>query len=207
MSAPAKAIPARNRDVPGVKMRINLLGASGAGVSTLGRALAARLSVPHWDSDDFYHAPSDPPFQVQRTPHERCELLTQACPANGAWVLSGGVVGWEPVPRLGVTHLVFVLTPTTIRLERLRQRERERFGERVLAGGDMFEIHQDFIAWAARYDAGDVDGKTRARHEEYLRTQRMPVIRCNGDLPIADNVAALLTWLGMASGVSSEGEV
>jgi adenylate kinase family enzyme len=40
--------------------RIHLMGASGSGVTTLGRALAARLALPHHDSDDYFWLPTAP---------------------------------------------------------------------------------------------------------------------------------------------------
>ena len=41
--------------------RIHILGASGSGTTTLGRALAARLQCPHFDTDDCFWLPTDPP--------------------------------------------------------------------------------------------------------------------------------------------------
>ena len=36
------------------------MGASGAGVSTLGRALAGALALPHHDTDDYFWLPTIP---------------------------------------------------------------------------------------------------------------------------------------------------
>ncbi|MCY1465501.1 hypothetical protein D9M71_836530 [compost metagenome] len=58
-----------------VNKRIYISGASGAGVSTLGAALADRLRVPHIDVDDYYWYPTDPPFEKSRPPEERLVLL------------------------------------------------------------------------------------------------------------------------------------
>ena len=58
--------------------RIYISGASGAGVSTLGAALAHRLRVPHVDVDDYYWYLTDPPFGKSRPPEERLVLLKQA---------------------------------------------------------------------------------------------------------------------------------
>jgi cytidylate kinase len=41
-------------------MKLHILGASGSGVSTLGRELATRLNVPYFDADDFYWEKSYP---------------------------------------------------------------------------------------------------------------------------------------------------
>ena len=47
-------------------LRIYLTGAAGAGVTTLGRALASTLQLPHFDVDDYYWYPSDPPYKIGR---------------------------------------------------------------------------------------------------------------------------------------------
>jgi hypothetical protein len=41
-------------------MRLHIFGASGSGVTTTGQALAARMNLPYFDSDDYYHIMSDP---------------------------------------------------------------------------------------------------------------------------------------------------
>ena len=48
--------------------RIHIMGASGAGVTTLGRALADTLGLPHHDTDDYYWRPTDPPYPGNAQP-------------------------------------------------------------------------------------------------------------------------------------------
>src|SRR5438128_874343 len=45
--------------------RLHILGASGSGTTTLGRALAEGLQCPHFDTDDYFWLPTDPPFTQQ----------------------------------------------------------------------------------------------------------------------------------------------
>jgi hypothetical protein len=61
-----------------------LIGASGSGTIALGTALAARLSVPHWDADTFFWLPTDPPFTITRPRTERLALLQQELPVTGS---------------------------------------------------------------------------------------------------------------------------
>ena len=176
-------------------IRLNVLGASGSGTSTVGRALASKLSIPHFECDDYFHGPSDPPFQNPRSARERAELIERDLQHAPSWVLSGGIAGWEPEPRLEFTHIVFLYVPVKLRLERLRQRESERFGERIEPEGDMFQIHQDFLEWSSRYDAGDVEGKTLAVHTAYLAEQTCPVYEFGGEKSVNDIVEATLELL------------
>lgn len=156
--------------------RINVVGASGSGATTTGKALAQALKLPYFDGDDFYHGPSNPPFQNPRPPVERHAMIMAELDPAPSWVLGGGLVGWDPYPELGLTCIVFLWIPLELRLERLVAREKERFGERIEKGGDMYDTHREFVLWASRYDIGDVEGKTLARHEAWMAQQPCPVI-------------------------------
>jgi len=59
-----------------VARRVHILGASGAGPTTLAQALAARLGCPHYDVDDYFWLPSDPPFQHIRDREARRAMLS-----------------------------------------------------------------------------------------------------------------------------------
>jgi adenylate kinase family enzyme len=173
-------------------IRINVIGGSGSGTSTLGRALATALAIPHFDSDDYFHAPSDPPFQKPRDVEERLELICRDLRPDQNWVLSGGIVGWLPCPRLDFTFIVFLYVPTPVRIERLRFREWARFGSRIEEGGDMHDTHREFIEWASRYDEGDIEGKTLTRHEAFLREQQCNVLEYRGVRTLPEITASVL---------------
>lgn len=129
--------------------RILILGASGAGTSTLGRAVASTLAVPHFDVDDFFWLPTDPPFTARRESDERLALLVAALSAHPGWVLAGSILKWgDPlVPRIDL--VVYLTIDAGVRMNRLRRRERQRYGTRIEPGGDMADLHQAFLTWAA----------------------------------------------------------
>ncbi|NWC95066.1 MULTISPECIES: AAA family ATPase [unclassified Pseudomonas] len=174
-----------------MSQRIYISGASGAGVTTLGGALADRLHLPHVDVDDYYWYPTDPPFEQSRPPEERVVLLSQAL-ADSPWVLSGSMDGWgaEVIQNAGL--VVFIETPTAQRIERLKLRESQRFGPRILSGGDMHENHQKFLIWAESYEVGNRAGRSRPRHERWLKQLTTPFIRLNGEIPVAAMVTLVV---------------
>jgi adenylate kinase family enzyme len=136
--------------------RIHILGASGSGTTTLGRALAERLQCSHFDTDDYFWLSTDPPYTQQRERPERQQLLMDNLMAQDAWVLSGSLCGWGDVAIPLFELVVFLSIPEDIRMECLRRREHARFGARILPGGDMYEQSQAFLAWAASYDDVDI---------------------------------------------------
>lgn len=171
--------------------RIYLTGASCAGVTTLGRGLATHLSVPHLDVDDYFWMPTDPPFTTKRPPDDRVRLIAAAM-GSGGWVLSGSLDGWGDALADAATLIVFVVTPTPIRMQRLHTRERERFGARVEPGGDMHAIHVAFRDWASQYDVPDFARRSRARHEAWLERRQTPVVRVDGTKAVAELVGEVL---------------
>lgn len=165
------------------RRRVHILGASGCGVSTLGRAVSRVKGWPYYDTDDFYWQPTDPPFRVKRPPSERLEHLLDVASPSGAWVIGGALDGWGDPLIERFELVVFLDAPTAVRLLRLRERERRRFGERIAADGDMHEHHAKFLAWAASYDdpAPTHDGRSRAKHEAWLSGISTAVIRVDAN--------------------------
>ena len=156
------------------------MGASGAGVSSLGRALADALGNSHHDTDDYFWRPTNPPYIEQRNVEERLRLMREVFLERSDWVLSGSLDGWgDPIiPYLDL--VVFIYTPAEIRLERLRAREFKRFGADAAPGGSIHKEVMEFIEWASHYDDGTREGRNLARHQEWLKKLPCPVIRLDG---------------------------
>lgn len=176
--------------------RINIIGASGVGKTTLGRALAARLAVPFFDADDYFHVPTDPPYREQRTPEERRSLLERDLGPLDSWVLAGGAGTWTPAPALRYTLHVFLWLPAELRIARIRERERALYRDRILPGGDMAADHQEFMDWTHGYDASTSEGtNTLAHHEALFQRADCPVLRLTEPMSTEDAVARALSIL------------
>jgi adenylate kinase family enzyme len=177
--------------------RVHILGASGSGTTTLGRAVARRLGCPHFDTDDYFWLPTDPPFEQIRDREERRAMLEADLARHDAWVLSGSLCGWGDVfiPRFDL--VVFMWVPHAWRMARLRERERARYGETAIApGGPLHEKCEKFLAWCESYDHGTPLERSRRMHEEWLATLPCSVLRLAGPRPIPEHVARVLQHLG-----------
>jgi adenylate kinase family enzyme len=100
--------------------RIHIMGASGAGVSSLGRALAGALALPHHDTDDYFWLPTIPPYREMRQADDRLRLMREVFLPRAGWILSGSLNGWGDPLIPDFDLVVFVVTPREIRLQRLR---------------------------------------------------------------------------------------
>lgn len=175
------------------KTVIHLFGAAGSGTSTIGRALSESMDAFFMDTDDYFWEKTDPPFTVKRAIPERLESLQKDVDGHDRVVLAGSLSGWgDPlIPRF--TLAVRVETAAALRLERLRRRERGRFGSRIEPGGDMFETHQKFLAWAAAYEEGGPEMRSRRMHDEWQKRLSCPLIAVDGGLPVELSVEKILS--------------
>jgi adenylate kinase family enzyme len=172
--------------------RIHLMGASGSGVTTIGRVLAGRLALPHHDTDDYFWLPTAPPYRTTRPAADRLRLMREMFLPRLDWVLSGTVTGWgdELIPLFDL--VVYVTTPRELRLQRLRAREAAHLGADAIGpGGWRHEETESFVEWASHYEAGDRDGRNLAKDEAWLAGLPCPIIRVDGAQSTADLVDLL----------------
>lgn len=171
---------------------IHIYGASGAGTSTLGKLICTRLGYFFMDTDDYFWEPVEPPYTYKRSIPDRLGLMRRDMENHGDVVISGSLVDWgdELIPSF--TLAVRVETDTAIRIDRLKRREREHFGSRIGPGGDMYENHQEFIAWAAAYDSGGLDMRSKTKHDEWQKLLTCPQILLDGNLPVEKNIEIVL---------------
>ena len=98
---------------------------------------------------------------------------------------------------ISLLELVVVLwIPYGLRMKRLRQRERERFGEYVMPGGDRYEQSEAFLQWAPSYDDGDVNMRSRRLHKQWLSTLPSPIIGIEGEYNSEEQTDALIVDMG-----------
>ncbi|MER5170378.1 MULTISPECIES: adenylate kinase [Thioclava] len=175
--------------------RIYITGAAGAGSTSLGKQLSKTLQIPYIDTDDCYWAETDIPFTRKRCVSERCDLIREA-QGDAGWVLAGACDGWGDEILSQADLVIFLRTPTPLRLTRLRKREVLRYGTRVAPGGDMEQIYRKFLNWAASYDDPYFCGRSLNRHREWLKSQPAPVLELSGGRAITDLENAVLAELG-----------
>jgi adenylate kinase family enzyme len=159
-------------------MRLLITGASGSGTTTLGQALARELEIAFFDADDYYWLPTDPPFREKRDRNVRLALLlADLCRVPQA-VVSGSIVNWGAELEDSFSLIVFLSLDAKTRVARLREREIERFGE----------VDAKFLEWAAQYDEGGMEGRSRTLHEEWLSACPCPVLRIDGDCLVTEKI-------------------
>lgn len=166
-------------------MRIHILGASGSGVTTLGKYLALKIAYPYFDVDDFYWEETIVPFTLKRSFQDREVRIRKAISQESNWIIGGSMVSWDPDWRQAFDLVVFLWLPAAIRLNRLRNREAERYGEIIFKDPVRNKHYEDFMEWASKYDDPAFGGRSLAAHQAWLQQLTCPVVEIKGDFTLA----------------------
>ena len=178
-----------------MKHVIHIFGASGSGTTTLGKAIAEKTGYTFLDSDDYLWLSTDPQYTTKRPSEERLALLEHDIDMAENAVLSGSLVGWGNPLMLRFTLAVRLVVPHDVRMARLEQREQERYGDRIRPGGDMYQIHRDFLQWAAGYEDGPATMRSRAMQDLWQQKLTCPLLTLDSTRPVVELVEAVLREL------------
>lgn len=112
-------------------------------------------------------------------------------------VISGSLTDWgdELIPFF--TLAIRIEMRQSVRLERLVQREKGRYGSRIEPSGDMYQKHIEFIEWAKSYDNGGLDIRSKAMHDELQKTFTCKILHLDGENKVEDNFEEVLKALGI----------
>lgn len=173
-------------------MKIHIFGASGSGTTTLGKALHNALSYRHLDADDYYWEKTDPPFQLKVPKEKRNQQITKDFLAQKDCIISGSMVSWGAEWASAFDLYVFLYLPPEIRMQRLKDRELERYGAALKTNKKFQADSKAFLNWASKYEDGDFPGRSLAIHERWITELAGHVLRIDGDTTIKERVSMVL---------------
>lgn len=171
-------------------MQINIFGASGSGSTTLGKALGQKLNYPAFDGDQYFWMPSEIPFTMKRNPQERNAMINRDTAAYENLIVSGSVVGWHNNWDFDLS--VFLYIPHELRMDRLKKREFERYGDKIYTDPERVILYQIFLDWAKGYEDNTTDGRTLQVHQNWMENLRKPLLIIEGDTSVEERVGLIL---------------
>jgi adenylate kinase family enzyme len=176
-------------------MKIQIMGASSAGSTTLGNALAERLNIPFFDTDDYFWVLTDPPFTTKREPQLRNATIKADMAKHQSWVQAGSVIKWGVDWEEMFDVVIFLYIPHELRMQRLIAREVKRYGDIIYTHPARAQQHQDFVSWAKKYDDPTFSGRSLKHHEAWLSRVNAKVLQIRGDTTVQERVEKVLEFL------------
>ena len=128
---------------------IVICGLNGCGKSTLTRILARQLGYLRMDVEDYYFRDAAIPYTSSRAKEEVRALMLADIRRCPRFVLASVRPDWGKEINDAYALAVVLSASKETRMRRIEDREIDKFGSRVLPGGDMYEGQQRFHAMAA----------------------------------------------------------
>lgn len=161
---------------------IIVCGLNGTGKSTLGKALAEKLHFHFIDNEDLYFPKIDPAYiyAVPRTREEVEKHLLNEIEKHKNFVFASvkGDYGETIYPFF--QYAVLIDVPKDVRMKRVKNRSFQKFGNRMLLGGDLYEQEERF------FDL--VNSRAENTVEKWIQSLSCPIIRIDGTKSIEENV-------------------
>lgn len=167
--------------------RIAIVGGNGSGKTTLGAALSRELNYKHMDIEDYYFEGAEIPYSKSRTRKEVLLLMEQDAMKYQYFIISAVNADFGKKINLLYECVIYLKVPLDTRLKRVKQRAYDKFGDRVLVGGDMYEQEQEFFDFVVK--------KTMEKTDEWAKCLFCPIIYTDGTKPIDETIGLLLTKL------------
>ena len=177
---------------------IMIIGPSGSGKTTLGKIVAQKLGYPYFDVDDYiWKRDTDEPYTQMYTKEEKISRLSNDIAPYEHFVMAGSMSSFHYAFDDRFLMMVFLYAEPDIRVQRVHKRAIERFGERVLEGGDMYESHMKFLADNRRYEK---DGSPNlSEQREWMNNMPYVKLELDGAAELERNADIIVSnWKGIA---------
>lgn len=175
-------------------MKIQVIGASGTGKSTLCQYISEKTGDYWIDTDKYLW--KDSSFTINYPVKERFKMYYNDIASHQDYVVSGSVHSWNPEGFNDRKLLVLLTIDEEIRMKRIYNREFSRFGERMIPGGDHYQLTCEFLNWCKTYLTGDENViNSLASHKLRLKEASCRTLVLDGNQPIDVLYACVLKAL------------
>lgn len=164
-------------------MKIQVIGASGTGKSTLCKCISEKTGTYWIDTDKYLW--KDSSFTENYPVEVRLKMYYNDIATSHDYLVSGSVYSWNPEGFKDKELLVLLLVDEEIRLKRIYDRELQRYRERMLPGGDHYELTCGFLDWCETYITEDENAVcSLASHRLRLKEATCKTLTLDGNQPV-----------------------
>ncbi len=165
---------------------ICVCGLNGSGKTTLAKALSQKINFCHFDIEDYYFGNKNGvPYAQARTRDQVEALLMEDIQKNPKFVFSAVNGNFNEAITSKYKLVIYLSAPLDERMRRIKQRAYDKFGNRVLEGGDMYGQEQKFFEICV--------GRSDEKIVKWLEALSCPVMRLDGTEKIENNTNRILS--------------
>lgn len=165
---------------------IIICGLNGAGKSTLGKSLAKKLNFYFIDDEDLYFPKIDTHYiYTSSRTHEEVEtLFLSEIKTHKNFVFASGKADYKESIYQFFQYAILIDVPRDIRIQRVKKRSLEKFGNRMLSGGDLYEQEKRFLNFVKSRNENVV--------KEWVESLNCTIIRIDGIKTVEENVKCII---------------
>lgn len=168
-----------------MSLGILICGLNGCGKSTLGKALAQELGLYFLDNEYLFFSRNhtDEPYTNPRSKEEANRFFSQEISEHENFVFAAVTGDYASNAENLYQYAILLEAPKEIRMERIVNRSFQKFGERMLPGGDLHRQEDAFFQY--------VRNRPEDHVEKWVKRLNCPILRVDGTKPIEENIAMI----------------
>lgn len=180
-------------------MKIQIIGGSGTGKSTLAKFISEKENIKWIDTDSYLW--KDDSFTENNPIEKRIELYQNDMKSNSSYIASGSIFYWCPNGFSNRDLLIFLSLDEKVRMERLRNREIERNKLNQMWLDENGEYTNDFIEWCKTYLSEEDKSMagTYAEQSYQMEISKSPVLKLESSRPVEELYTEILNRLNLHS--------
>lgn len=165
-------------------MKIQIIGGSGTGKSTLAKCISEKANMKWIDTDRYLW--KDESFTENNSIEIRKQLYQKDMEEGGSCVVSGSVFSWCPEGFNDRDLLVFLSLDEQMRMERLRKREIQRNGLSEMWLDENGHYTNEFLEWCKTYgtEQDKTMAGTYAEQAYQIEISKSPVLKLDSSRPV-----------------------
>lgn len=166
--------------------KIIICGGNGSGKSTLGYAFSQQTGIPFFDVEDYYFPDKTKEYKYDlvRSKEQVKKLLYDDIVSSDNFMFAAVKPDYGPEINKLYTHVIYINVPKHVRIERVKKRSYEKFGSKIMPGGELFEKEKAFFQM--------VQNRSDIEVKEWLNNLNIPVIEIDGTRAISENIEFLI---------------
>ena len=167
-------------------MRVQIIGGSGTGKSTLGKYIGQQENIKWIDTDSYLW--KDNSFLENNPIEKRIEMYEEDIISNTSYVVSGSIFSWLPEGFSNRDLLVFLTLDEEERMERVRKREVLRKSLKESWLDEHGDFTNEFIEWCKTYltESDKSQGGTFVAQSYEMELSRSPILRLDSSKSVEE---------------------